>query len=108
MDLNLRAGDVGKIIHNERYIFYLVIEKYNTKKCRNNVLENGLYNILLDKVKMQKFKKLAIPISDNHRNTLEVKELASKVFSESDIDVSICILLTVGFYFYFIIVLIIN
>lgn len=111
MDQHLRPGDVGQIIHNEQYIFYLVLDRvYNSynRKLKTNYLEIALYN-LFDKMKLHKLNKLAIPMSEMNRYSKpELKELISKVFSGSNIEVSICTLLSVSYNFYFIIVLIVN
>lgn len=97
MDQHLYPGDVGQIIHNEQYIFYLVLEKVfkgYKYKSKTNYLEKALYN-LFDKMKLRKLNKLAIPISEMNHCKPEIKELISKVFLGSNIEVSICTLLSV-------------
>lgn len=89
MDQHLRIGEVGEIVCDDQYIFYLVVRKRFKMNPSKRDLEKACIN-LLDKMNNYKLTKLAIPKNGlDHFTVLEVKEVFSKVFFGSGIEISL-------------------
>lgn len=90
MDQNLHLGDVGEIVYQGQFIFYLVVkEKYRMAPTKHD-MEKSLVK-LYNKMKSLKLTKLAIPSYGFDRfNMNDALELTSKVFSITDVQVTIC------------------
>lgn len=92
MDQHLQVGCCGEMVQNEQYVFYLIIKNsYKRKTFLIKDLEQSFYN-LLNKMKMHKLTKLAIPGSGINLPTwLDVKKTISKVFTGTNIEITICL-----------------
>jgi len=90
MDQNLHLGDVGEILHNGQYIFYLVVkEKYRMVPSRP-LLEKALIK-LCNKMKTLELTKLAIPKNGFDRyDPNNAMELISNIFARGNIQITIC------------------
>lgn len=89
LDQNLRTSDVGEVLHDEQYIFYLVVKRRIKITPYKKDFENACYNLL---AKMNKYKltKLAFPKSGLDQFTvLEANEIFAKVFSGSEIEITL-------------------
>lgn len=86
MDQQLRVGEVGEIVQNEQYLFYLVINKIRTNPVLLFHLERSLNN-LYEIMNRHGLKKLVIskPIIDF--NLSDLKKLVLKVFGDTDIEI---------------------
>lgn len=105
MDQNLCVGDVGQIIHNDQYIFYLIVREKYRRTSSINILENSLIN-LRNKMETLKLTKLAIPKNGfDCINSHDAIILISKIFAKSNIEISICLVTSVSCYFISLVIL---
>lgn len=96
MDQNLYVGDVGQIIHNDQYIFYLIVRQKYRRIATPSILEKSLIN-LRNKMEALKLTKLAIPKNGfDCINSRDAIILISKIFGTSNIEVSICLVTSVS------------
>lgn len=99
MDQNLCVGDVGQIIHNDQYVFYLIVREKYKRTSSANILEKSLINLRI-KMETLKLTKLAIPKNGfDCINLRDATILISKIFATSNIEISICLMTSVSFYF---------
>lgn len=99
MDQNLCVGDVGQIIHNDQYIFYLIVREKYKRTSSANILEKSLINLRI-KMETLKLTKLAIPKNGfDCINSRDATLLISKIFATSNIEISICLMTSVSCYF---------
>lgn len=97
MDQYLKPGDVGEILSNGQYIFYLVVKRTLSQRPFRRNFENALYK-LFDMMKSYKLTKLAIPkYGFDVFSIHEARLLISRVFAGSDIKVSLCNMTPVSF-----------
>lgn len=99
MDQNLCAGDVGQIIHNDQYIFYLIIREKYKRSFSINIFEKSLIN-LRSKMEILKLTKLAMPKNGfDCINPHDAVILISNIFAKSNIEITICLTISVSCYF---------
>lgn len=102
LDQHLCVGDVGEIVRDNQYIFYLITKRLSKGRPSNTQsLEKASNNLLL-KMKRLGLTKLAIPFYGLNLHCLsEEKHTISRVFSGSNIEIIICTAPSVSFHDYF-------
>lgn len=87
----MKVGDVGEILFDGQYIFFLVVKERYGIPPLTSVFEKVLLN-LLNKMNNNKLTKIAFLKSGfDQIPPQDAFELVSKIFAKSNIEVSICL-----------------